>query len=298
MPNYCRSFSTERQAAHPLKTDGHTSLVLLMLIVSTIMAIGLIIHFDGHHLAKSSTRAKAVSLPTISVPQAQQLLAQVNQIITNNPSMDIGVAVQDLNSSQSFVYGEKLPFVAASISKLLTAADYLHGVQKGSYSLNQSIDGYTAKYELRQMIVQSDNDAWANFNDLLTHDGLKAYTQSIGLTNYDPNQNTLTVSDITLLLRKLYRHQLLNGSNTNLLLSYMQNANEKNYIVASIPTGVRVYHKAGWLDDRVNDAAIIDNGKHPYILVIFTKDTSGDYNVDIGHQIYADITSATTKIFL
>jgi hypothetical protein len=68
--------------------------------------------------------------------------------------------------------------------------------------------------------------------------------------------------------------------------------------VASIPAGVKVYHKAGWLDDRVHDAAIIDNGKHPYVLVIFTKDISGDYNAAIGHKIYADITKTTTQLFL
>jgi beta-lactamase class A len=175
---------------------------------------------------------------------------------------------------------------------------YLHGVQAGKYTLSQSVGGYSARYQLQQMIELSDNTAWQNLNDILTHDGLENYASSIGLSNYDPDQNTLTVNDISLLLGKIYKHQLLNTANTNLLLSYMQNANEGNYIAASIPAGVKVYHKAGWLVDRIHDAAIIDNGHHPYVLVIFTKDNSGTYDSTQGQQIFAAITTATTQAFL
>jgi hypothetical protein len=60
-------------------------------------------------------------------------------------------------------------------------------------------------------------------------------------------------------------------------------------------TDVVLCINCGRLDDRVRDAAIIDGGKHPYVLVFFTKDMSGDYDADVGHRVFADITKATTK---
>jgi beta-lactamase class A len=293
MPNY---YSPSQSSRMP-KSQGHASFLLLLLAVLAVVSIGLISQF-GNHLSKTPKKVSAASLPTLNPTQAAQLSSQINSVITANSSMDIGVAIQDLNNGQNYKFGERQPFVAASVAKLLSAVAYLHGVQAGIYRPNQLINDQNPNYELQQMIVQSDNDAWAGFNKLITHDGLAAYAKSIGLANYNPDNNTLTASDISLLLGKLYKRQLLNDQLTKQLLSYMHNANEANFIVASIPAGVKVYHKAGWLDDRVHDAAIIDNGKHPYVLVIFTKDISGDYNAAIGHKIYADITKTTTQLFL
>jgi beta-lactamase class A len=224
--------------------------------------------------------------------------ARINKTIADNPGMEISVAIQDLNTGKTYHYGLNDPFIAASISKIITAAMFLHQVEIGSDSLDETIGGGTAQYQLQQLIEQSDNTAWLDFNDLLTHNGLQAYARSIGISDYDSDQNTLTVDDISLLLGKLYKNQLLSPAHTKLLLSYMHSANEAEFIVASVPSGVQVYHKAGWLDDRVHDAAIIDNGKHPYALVVFTKDDSGTYDSAAGHQIFSDITGATTETFL
>ncbi|HET9721830.1 MAG TPA: serine hydrolase [Candidatus Saccharimonadales bacterium] len=236
--------------------------------------------------------------PVLSVDQQSQLASEVNSIIAAHPDMDIGVSIQDLNSGKTYHYGLSDPFVAASVAKVLSATMFLHEVEAGNYSLDENLSFGTAGYELKQMIEQSDNTAWDDINTLLTHPALEAYADKIGLSNYDPDQNTLTVDDISLLLGKIYNGSLLNSAHTKLLLSYLQQADYRSYIPASIPAGVKVYHKAGWLVDRVHDAAIIDNGKHPYVLVIFTKDDSGTYDDTEGHQIFAAITGATTKLFL
>ncbi len=297
---YTTSYRSNNRFAQPPAPKKHRRRRLLWPLIILFLVIGglhLYNPFEPH--GDADKKASAVVLPVLPPTLVSQMSSQINSAISNYPNMQVGVAIEDLNNGARYHFGLSEPFVAASVSKVLTATMYLKQVENGKYTLTQSLGGYPAQYEIQQMIEQSDNTAWNNLNTLLTHAGLESYAQSIGLTNYDPDQNTLTVDDISLLLSKIYSEKLLNHADTQLLLSYMHDADYADYIPASIPAGVTVYHKAGWLDDRVHDAAIIDNGKHPYVLVIFTKTADGsEYPTDEGHQIFADITTATTKVFL
>ncbi|MGH7157333.1 MAG: serine hydrolase [Candidatus Saccharimonadales bacterium] len=268
----------------------------------------LAVFFFGYHLIRGLTihqhvlganKVSASAPPVLSFNQNAQMASQINSVIQAHPDMDIGVAIEDLNNDHIYTYGLTDPFIAASVGKLITATLFLHEVEAGQQPMNQQLSYGTAAYELQQMIEQSDNTAWNDLNTLLTHTVLLNYASQIGMSNYDPDQNTLTAKDIVTLLGKLYKGELLNSAHTNLLLSYMHDANFDTYIPASIPTGVKVYHKAGWLDDRVHDSAIIDNGKHPYVLVIFTKmDDGSSYDANEGHQVFAGITTATVNAFI
>jgi beta-lactamase class A len=278
------------------------ALSLLILVAFMVLAYHFLrdYNFSLNPLHKvAAAKVAASSPPVLSPSQQNQMAQQINAVIQANPSMDIGVAVEDLNSGKFYHYGISNPFVAASVAKLITATLFLHEVENGQQTMDQVLSYGTAQYELQQMIEQSDNTAWQDFNDLLTHDALASYATQIGLSNYDPDQNTLTVDDISILLGKIYQGKLLKRADTQLLLSYMHDANFDSYIPASVPAGVKIYHKAGWLDDRVHDAAIIDNGKHPYVLVIFTKmDDDSSYDAGEGHQVFAGITKATVKLFI
>ena len=122
--------------------------------------------------------------------------------------------------------------------------------------------------------------------------------ESIGMNSYDPDNNLITSDDLALLLTRLYQGKLINQQHTDLLLSYMAKADYTQYIGDVIPSGTKFYHKVGFLDDRVMDAAIIDNGRHPYVLVIFTKDDSGNgYDQTAGLQVFHAITDATLTTF-
>ena len=296
-----QSYKPVQPHSRPQKKRVGRRLGSLLLVVAVVM-VGLHAFGDSKLFGLSTDRSKvsasAIGPTVLSPSQESAMAAKINAAIRTYPDMDIGVAIEDLNDGKAYHYGLSNPFIAASTAKLITATMYLQGVESGKYSLSNMLSYGSAQYELRQMIVQSDNTAWQDFNTILTHDGLENYATDIGLTNYDPDQNTLTVDDIALLLGKLYKGELLSRTFTDMMLSYMHNANEANYIVASVPAGVKVYHKAGWLDDRVLDAAIIDNGKHPYVLTIFTKDINGSYDATEGHQIFSSITGATVNAFL
>jgi len=241
----------------------------------------------------------ALTLTKKSAPINQALMAsQVNQVI-NNSNLEVGVSIIDLTNNQRYDYGlGDTEYIAASTTKLLSASLFLHDVEQGQDSLSQPLGDSTAQAEMQKMIVISDDDAWEDFNNFLGHPALLQYARSLGMNSYDPDNNTITSDDLALLLDRLHQGKLLNTQHTNLLLGYMAQADYTQYIGAVIPSGVKFYHKIGFLDDRVMDAAIIDNGKHPYALVIFTKDPSGDsYNQTEGLEVFHDITNATLTAF-
>lgn len=247
---------------------------------------------------ESVASVKAAKTYTPSDSQIAAMDAKIKETIRRYPGIQVSVAIQTINGDTKYQYGVTNPYDAASVGKLITAIDYLRDVEAGRRTMNQKINGIPATDAMRLMIEQSDNAAWEGFNGLIGHPELERYAQSVGLTNYDADTNTVTSSDVATLLAKLYQKKLLNSQHTGLLLSFMKNANEREHIVEAIGSSAIVYHKAGWLDDRVHDTAIVDDGSYPYVLVIFTKMNYGTFNKTAGQDIYKSITETTTQTFI
>lgn len=282
---------------HPLRNG---LLAIFSLAILAWMGYGWISkHLQAVSPKRLTGHAQAASQPTYSSP-VPVLEPTINNLIAAHPELDIGVGIVDVKTGKLYHYGVSDPFVAASTAKLLTATLFLSKVEHGSDSLSESVGGLSAQTQLQKMIEDSDNNAWNAFNNgILGHSALQDYANSIGLAGYKADGNTITADDMARLLEKLYTKQLLNAEHTNLLLSYMKSANENDYIPAAVPSGVTVYHKAGWLSDRVHDAAVIDNGKRPYVLVIFSKarGTNATYNTTVGMQLFHDITHTANQAF-
>lgn len=222
----------------------------------------------------------------------------INDTISSNTSMDIGVAVIDCKTGRLQDYGVKEPFVAASTAKLITALAFLYDVERGQASLEQKIGNKSAKQALEALIVDSDNQVWDIFNNtIMDHQELADYAASTGLTNYNPDDNTITPESVAKLLNNLYGGKLLNQEHTDLVLSFMERAREVEFITNAVPDNIKVYHKPGYLADRMHDAAIIDNGARPYVLVIFTKSRVQGYDAVQGEKIFTTITKATLDTF-
>lgn len=224
----------------------------------------------------------------------------INAAIATHPGMDIGVSWIDIKTGESQDYGVQDPFVAASTAKLLTAIAFLHDVEDGNNSLSDTVGSRSAKEALEAMIVKSDNEAWNDFNNtVMSHQELAEYANKIGFSGYDPDKNTVTPASLAKLLANLHQKRLLNEEHTNLLLSFMKQAYEApvQFIPNLAPDNFKVYHKPGYLKDRVHDAAIIDNGDRPYVLVIFTKSRSGVYNSQSGAEVFTQIAKASFTSF-
>lgn len=276
----------------------------LPLAILGIVITGLVIFWPSHGKDKSD-EASAQQVQVQKQPEPVKHLdfttmdSSISSVITAHPSLDIGVATVDIKTGDSKTYGVENAFVAASTAKLLTAIAYLHDVEQGNNTLDEKIGTRTAQAALEAMIVESDNQAWYDFNlGVLSHEELSTYAQQIGFANYDPDKNTVTATSLAQLLSNLYQRKLLNESHTTLLLSYMQKAKEVEFITSIAPANVKVYHKPGYLSDRVHDAAILDDGKRPYVLVIFTKSRTNSYNMATGADIFHQITQATFTTFL
>jgi beta-lactamase class A len=291
-----------RQAA---PSSGRAKILMFFVMAALLITAGLVIGVPGKSKgevkATSTTLAKVVE--TKPIPPKKLDFTNMNSAITAEiqkyPYMDIGVAVIDIKTGDSQAYGVQNPFVAASTAKMLTAIAYLHDVEQGKATLTQQVGGRSAKDALQALIVDSDNVAWNDFNNgVMSHAELASYAASVGLTNYNPNTNTITPTSVAKLLSDLYQEKLINHEHTQLLLSYMSQAKEVEFITNAVPAGVKVYHKPGYLADRVHDAAIIDNGKRPYVLVIFSKSHTNGYDMTKGESLFKHITLATTQTFL
>lgn len=218
----------------------------------------------------ASAQATAPAVGSID----ESLDTRIQAIIDANSQYQIGVALIDLSGGADpaavHEYGVGEKFVAASTAKVLAAAAYYHLVETGAASLDDPLGDYTAGFQLREMIQQSDNDSWSLIMDAVGHSELTDYAASLGVS-YDPQTNTLTPAEMASILAGVYSGKLLNTEDTAELLSYMQDTNYETLIPAAVPEGITVFHKYGLLDDELHDAGILAKDGKAYALVVYTK---------------------------
>ena len=234
--------------------------------------------------------------PISSLPQLSNIQNFIQTVISSYPQLTWGVSFIDLNSKNvTNINGNKV-FTGASTTKVLIACLLLSQVEAGKYNLDKSINGATLKQLLQKMINQSDNDAWTALMNFIGFQYQRPYAQRIGIYSYDVVNNRIDPNDMALLLEQLYTGKLLNQQDTNLLLSYMQHTNNDDLIPPAVPNSIKVYHKYGSFNNDLHDAAIIDNGKNPFVLTIYSSTGSGTLSyaqrVSVFHKIVTAVENA------
>jgi beta-lactamase class A len=240
------------------------------LVAAAVASFLLGLYFVNVQHTQAIERKAASEEAAQKAQNRQSFVNRVQEIINQNPRVKLSVSAIDLSDGSSVHVGKSGAMNAASCGKVLTAALFLHNVETGSASLSDKLGGYSSRYQLQQLIQQSDDNAWVLFNDELTHSALATYAEQIGLNSYDPDTDFMSSTDLSLLLQKLYSGKLLNAYHTQLLLSFMQNTNYENFISPAVPDSYRIYHKIGFIDTEINDAAIITNGQQKFVLTIFS----------------------------
>ncbi len=269
-----------------------------LVIHHDVKAAKINVHKTITAVTPTSPTAPAVpATPSLSASALHSMSSSINYVINQNNHIDISVSLIGLSDNQPENYGDDDPFTAASTTKVITAADFLHEVEEGQQSLTAYIDGLSAEYLLQQMIVVSNDAAWNNLRNVLGYQQIQSYADSIGLTSYQSTPNTVAASNMALLLEELYEGKLLNPNDTNLLLSYMKAANYRQFIVPVIPSNDTIYHKVGFYIDTVNEEAIITNGSKALVIVIFTNG-NGHYDWSGRAQIMQEITQAALTAYL
>src|SRR6478735_10209657 len=104
-------------------------------------------------LALAAQPAVAASSPSLTSLE-QQLCSLVS-----TKSADVGIAALDLNTGEIVSIKGNTPFPMASTVKVAIAALYLAQVDNGRRSLDDTINGQSARSLMKRMLVHSDNHA-------------------------------------------------------------------------------------------------------------------------------------------
>lgn len=250
--------------------------------------------------------------------------------ITKNKNADVGIAFADDSFYQE---NSSRVYPLMSVFKLHIATAIMDKVNHGELSLNQTIkisaqeldaDTWTPmlkKYpqtgfsiKLREliyyMLAESDNNAC----DILIEKAggiaaVQEYVHRIGLKNttikvtesqmqkdkMSQYQNTATLEDLILLLKKINNNELFTPSLHKELIEIMHQTNTgENKIKKYLPQSVYIAHKTG-TSSRFqngkkiadNDIAIIKDGNKTYYLAVLIADSyeTDDANAEIIAQI-------------
>ena len=93
-----------------------------------------------------------------SSPGLMSLEQHLNAMIAGK-SADVGIAALDLTTGQSISVKGDVAFPMASTVKVAVAALYLAQVDHGRRSLDDTIDGASARSLMNRMLIHSDNRA-------------------------------------------------------------------------------------------------------------------------------------------
>ena len=234
-------------------------------------------------LAFSAQPALAASSPNL-LSLEQQLASMVS-----GKSADVGIAALDLNTGETVSIKGNTPFPMASTVKVAVAALYLAQVDHGRRSLDDTINGISARTLMARMLIHSDNRA----TDILLKDlggpsALHDWLQQSGVTGLRVDRtiaqllsdkrdlwdrrDSSTPTAMVDPLKRIYRAELIKPQSRNYLLDLMaQCETGKNRMKALLP-GVPIEHKTGTLNGLTDDVGFITMPDgHRVAVAIFTR---------------------------
>ena len=224
-----------------------------------------------------------------SSPNLLSLEQQLNSMVAGK-SADVGIAALDLNSGETVSIKGNTPFPMASTVKVAVAALYLAQVDNGQRSLDDVINGQSARGLMRRMLVHSDNRATdilladlggpSAVHDWLQANGIKGLRVDRNISEllhskrdlWDRRDSSTPVAMVDL-LKRLYKAELIKPQSRNYLLDLMaQCQTGRNRMKAMLPSGTPVEHKTGTLDGLADDVGFITMPDgHRVAVAIFTR---------------------------
>ena len=223
-----------------------------------------------------------------SSPGLVSLEQQINSLVAGKSS-DVGIAALDLTTGQSLSIKGDTPFPMASTVKVAIAALYLAQVDHGRRSLDDTINGVSARALMRRMLIHSDNRATdillsdlggpGAVHDWLQQNGVRGLRvdRTIAQLLADKrdlwdHRDSATPMAMVDLLRRIYSAELIKPKSRNYLLDVMAECETgKNRIKALLP-GVPVEHKTGTLNGLSDDVGFITMPDgHRIAIAIFTR---------------------------
>ncbi len=270
---------------------------VFFILLGTILTSGI--------LAFSARSWKLPGLPRISFPsfgsgkiiieneasdeRAKEVVSSFKEKIKELSGV-YGFYVFRLTEGSSYGVSEKEKFQAASLVKLPVILAFYIEDEKGTIDLETKYKlkeedkvggagslfsepaGTVLTYRdlVRYMGKQSDNTAYNIALDVLGEEKVKSVISEIGMTNTSLENNETTPYDIGLLFRKLWQGDIVSRKDRDEILGFLTDTIYEEWLVAGIPSRVKVAHKYGREVHVVNDAGIVYADEH-FVLVMMSK---------------------------
>ncbi len=215
-----------------------------------------------------------------------------------------GVIVKDLETGSQISINPQMSFPSASLVKIPILVSCFQAASEGKIDINAkivlenknkapgsgSLESFPAGTEvnistlLDLMITQSDNTASNTLIDLLTFGYLNDCFKRLGLLNTNivrvmmdfkgrrnGRDNFTTVSDIALILEKIYQGKVINKDISARCLEILKRQKMHDRIPKYLPVDTVVAHKTGLENGVCHDAGIVFTQQGDFLICVLTK---------------------------
>jgi beta-lactamase class A len=236
---------------------------------------------------RSPLAAKPLASPAVAPPSSTKLRQQLQQLAAQYPGLKLHLSVLNLNTGGQFdLQGEQV-IPAASTIKLPILLAIFQQLDRQQLQLNEQLtleksmivggDGamasqpvgsqFTVLEAATTMIVDNDNTATnllikrlggeGSLNTQFRGWGLSATTLNSPLPDFS-GQNMSSASELTQLLQKLDRGQLLTANSRTQALAILSKTKRNNLLPAGLQPTTKIAHKTGEITKLVADVGLVE----------------------------------------
>jgi beta-lactamase class A len=248
-----------------------------------------------------------VPTPAPTSPPPGRLSTSLEQLLDGRDgSQNVGVLVEDQATTERFSHEARRVFRSASVYKLPLACEVLRLVDQQQLALDDVVtiepedategeplgglyvgDEVTIERALAAMISLSSNAAAHALMRVIGRPRLNQDWAAMGwrdtrvpetdpgADDSPPDQAAVTsAADMTDLLDRFLRGQLLSDDSNQLLLRLLSGPARLDPLTAALPAGTEHFEKTGNVDDASTIASVIYTPSGPLILVVLDEDTT------------------------
>lgn len=213
---------------------------------------------DTSYLLNNQTQSAAsvIKLFILAAAYAQQKIGTINlddtYTLSNADKVGGTGVIQNMPAGKTFTYRELLAYMIDESDN--TAANIMIDALGGIDKVNAQIEKMGAQDTKLQRKMMDTKSLEAG------------------------RDNITSAADVGELLKKVYNHKLISKSDSAEFLDILNKNRDHDKLVRDLPTGAKVYNKTGIMQNYgiLNDAAIIENEKGAFVVVVLTQ--NGDNN--------------------
>lgn len=177
----------------------------------------------------------------------------------------------------------KLPIIAVLYSlakekkvnldeKVTIQEDDIQDYGTGSIRYKEGALEYSLRTLAKLALKESDNTAAHVIGKKIGMDVVQKKLERWGLSQTDMANNKITVADMALLFKKIYKKGVANAQATAELLEFLKDTTIEDRLPRLLPKDTRIYHKTGDTVGGVHDLGIIEKDGMVFFLGVMTSD--------------------------